>query len=179
MIALLPTLFAAVEEPEGIAALGLDPLAILAQAVTFLVAFWIIKRFALEKIVKTLEDRRKTIDKGVLLGREMEAEKAKLDERVAEALKKARLEADKIIQQANQEGGQLIKAAEEKAAKKMETMVADAHAKIEDDLSRARKDLEAEMLALVADATEAIIDEKLDTQKDNALIARALSGVRR
>jgi F-type H+-transporting ATPase subunit b len=166
----------AAEEPQGIAALGIDPLAILAQAVTFLLTFWIIKKFALSKIVTTLEARRKLIDKGVLLGRKMEAEQERLEEKVAASLKDARREADKIINQAQQEGNEIIKAAEEKASKKVDDMIADAHAKIDDDLARARKDLEHEMLSLVADATEAIINEKLDPQKDNALIARALEG---
>jgi F-type H+-transporting ATPase subunit b len=174
---LLPTLFASTaEEAEGIAALGIDPLAILAQAVTFLVVFWVIKKFALTKIVGTLEERRKVIDKGVLLGRKMEIEQDKLDEKIAASLKEARRDADKIINQAQQEGNAIIKAAEEKASKKVDDMIADAHAKIDDDLVRARKDLEHEMLSLVADATEAIINEKLDTTKDNALITRALKG---
>lgn len=178
MIHLLPVLFATAEEPAGIAALGIDPIAILAQTVTFLVAFWVIKKFALSKIVGTLEERRKLIDKGVLLGRKMEAEQEKLEERIAASLKDARREADKILAEANQEGAKVIKAAEEKASKKVDTMLADAHAKIGEDLKRARKELEKEMLSLVADATEAIIDEKLDTQKDNALISRALQGAR-
>jgi F-type H+-transporting ATPase subunit b len=179
VIGLLPILFASAEEPQGIAALGLDPLAILAQAITFLAAFWVIKKFALGKIVATLEQRRKTIDNGVLLGQKMEAEKAKLSQHVAEVLKDARKEADKIIASANHEGADAIKAAQEKAAQKVDSMVADAHAKIAEDLKQARKDLEKEMLALVADATEVIIDEKLDAKKDNSLIARALEGAKR
>lgn len=179
MINLLPHILANAEEPQGIAALGLDPVAIAAQAVTFLVAFWLIKKFALTKIVATLEQRRQTIDKGVLLGREMEAQKANLEARVAELLKQARAQADGIIADANQSAGQIIKAAEQQASQKVETMLADAHLKIEDDLKRARQSLEQEMLALVAEATEVIIDEKLNAQKDNSLIGRALAAVRR
>ena len=62
----------AAEEPAGIAALGIDPLAILAQAGTFLVLFWVVKKFALNKISATLEERRKTIDQGVRLGQKRE-----------------------------------------------------------------------------------------------------------
>ena len=50
------------------------PLAILAQAATFLVLFFVIKKFALDGIVSTLEKRRKTIDDGVRLGREISAQ---------------------------------------------------------------------------------------------------------
>ena len=159
--------------------MGLDVFAIAAQAITFLVLFFIIKKFALEKIVKTLEDRRKTIDKGVKLGYEMEAEKAKLDERVAEVLKDARNESDKIIAGSQAEARQMLKDAEGRAAKKTTELVAEAHAKIAMDVEKARKQLEADTLALVAGATEAIIGEKLDAKKDAGLISRWLSGVKK
>jgi F-type H+-transporting ATPase subunit b len=168
----------AAEEVGGIAALGIDPLAILAQAVTFLVLFYIVKRFALEKIVKTLEERRKTIDKGVKLGFEMEAEKARLEGTIQKALQDARNESDKIIAGAQTEARQLLKDAEEKAAHKTNELIAEAHAKIALDVEKARRQLQADTLALVAEATEAIIHEKLDTKKDAGLIKRWLGGVR-
>ena len=42
--------------------------------------------------------------------------------------------------------------------------------------ARARKQLEGELAGLVADATEAVIDEKIDAKKDAQLIERALKG---
>lgn len=186
MIDLLPILFAATEaagehaaeEAEGIAALGIDPLAILAQAVTFIVLFWIVKKFALDGIVNTLEERRKTIDKGVSLGIEMEAEKSKLDQAVEAKLKEARVEADKILADASKEAGVIVKNAEIKAGEKVEGMVADAHARIADDIRMAKQDLEKEVVYLVAEATEVIINEKLDVKKDESLIKRALAGIK-
>lgn len=167
----------AAEESEGIAALGLDPLAILAQAGTFLVLFWVVKKFALDKISKTLEERRQTIDKGVRLGIKMEAEEARLEEKIEESLRKTRVEADNIIADAQAESGKIIKAAEDQASQKVEQMLADAHAKIDEDMAKAHKALEKDILALVADATEVIIEEKLDAKKDESLINRALASI--
>lgn len=174
----LLTTFASTEEPQGIAALGLDPVAILAQAVTFLVLFFIIKKFALNKIVATLEERRKTIDKGVELGYEMEREKAKLDEQVAEALHKTRQEADKIIAAAHEEAGQMIREAEVAAARKTDQLISDAHNKIAQDIANAKKDVEKEVRVLVAEATAKVIGEKLDAKKDAALMEKALQETR-
>lgn len=181
MIDLLPTLFAATEaaeEAEGIAALGLDPLAILAQALTFVVLFWIVKKYALEGIVNNLEERRKTIDKGVNLGIAMQAEQEELNQRIELELQKARKEADAILTDANKEAGSIIKAAEEKASTKVEGMIADAHARIDDDIRKAKKDLESEVATLVAYATETVLGEKIDGKKDDELIKRALAGVK-
>jgi F-type H+-transporting ATPase subunit b len=161
-------------ETSGIGALGIDPLAILAQAVTFLILFFVLKKFALKGIVETLEKRRKLIDKGVKLGVEMEAEKAKLDDKVEVVLKKARQEADDIIAQAHEESGAIVKEAETKAVEKVDSMIVDAHNKIDSDIKQARKDLEKETLRLIATATETIIKEKLDINKDAKLIDQAL-----
>lgn len=169
----------AAAEPAGIAALGLDPLAILAQAGTFLILFWVVKKFALNGIVSTLEERRKTIDKGVRLGQKMEAEQSKLEEKIDEELRRARADADKILAGANREAGEVVRAAEASAAEKVEQMIKDAHAKIDEDMKAARKGLEKDIRALIAEATEVIIDEKLDQQKDDALIKRALAGARK
>jgi F-type H+-transporting ATPase subunit b len=184
VIAFLPTLLASAEaaghvaEPEGIAALGIDPLAILAQAVTFLVLFFLIKKFALSKIIKTLEDRRKTIDKGVLLGIEMEKEKTHLDEKVEELLHQARQDADKIIAQGHAEAGSIIKQAEDDAKRKADALMADAHNRIGEDIERAKTELKKDMIQLVAHATGSLIHEKVDAQKDAGIIEKILGAAR-
>lgn len=164
----------AAEESAGIAALGIDPLAILAQAGTFLVLFWIVKRFALEKIVASLEERRKTIDEGVSLGYQMAEEQARLEEKIEAELRKTRDKADSIVAEAHKEAGEVLKAAEDSASSKVDAMLVEAHIKIEDDMKRAKQDLEKDILGFVADATDIIIGEKLDVKKDDALIKRAL-----
>jgi F-type H+-transporting ATPase subunit b len=166
------------EEPQGIAALGLDPLAILAQAATFLVLFFIIKKFALDKIVATLEDRRKTIDSGVRLGREMEAEKERLSEEIGKELHKARIEADKIVATSREEAASILHDAQEAAQRKTDALLADARAKIEEDILKARTTLEQDVLELVAEATAIITEEKLDAKKDMNMIERAIAKVR-
>ena len=169
----------AAEETGGISALGLDPLALLAQGVTFLLLFWVIKKFALGKIIDTLEKRRKTINAGITLGEEMAEEKEKLEERIVQALAKARDESSKIIASAQEESGRMLQEAEDKAALKADAMLKDAEARIEDEIGKARTGLEKEMVSLVADATEIILREKLNSAKDSELIKRSLQEVGR
>ena len=166
------------EQKEGIAVLGIDPKAILLQAGTFIILFLIIKKFALKGIVDTLEKRRETIDKGVELGIEMEAEKAKFDESLQKMQQSARVEAEKIIAEAQHEAGEIIKAGEDAATQKVDGMLKHSSARIEREMENARQELQAEMLTLVSEATETIIQEKLDKTKDASLIQRALAKVR-
>lgn len=162
-------------EKEGIAVLGIDPKAILLQAGTFLLLFIIVRKFALKGIVETLEKRRVTIDKGVDLGLEMEAAKAKFDDELKSMQHEARKQADAILATAHSEASQIVKDGEANATKKVEAMLKDASARIEREMDTARRELRGEMLALVSEATEVIIDEKVDAKKDASLIEKALS----
>jgi F-type H+-transporting ATPase subunit b len=103
----------AAAEVEGIAALGIDPLAILAQTVTFLTLFYVVKKFALDKIVAALQQRHQKIDDGVRLGYKMEKELARLEDRIDQELQSARADADKIIKEAHQSAGGIIREAED------------------------------------------------------------------
>src|SRR5688572_14347784 len=53
-------------------------------------------------------------------------------------------------------------------------MIEDAHNKIEADVKKAKANLQSEVKSLVAQATEAILDEKIDQKKDAALIEKAI-----
>lgn len=166
------------EESQGIAALGIDPIAILAQAATFLLLFWVIKKFALDKIVATLESRRKTIDDGVRLGRKMEAEQEKLTETIEQEMRKAREQADKIISDSVSEAAVIVHDAEHNARQKADEIIKDAQNKIHEDAEKIRKELEKDIRTLVADATEIILEQKIDSKKDANIIERAIAKVR-
>lgn len=177
MITVLHTvqMLAEAEEPSGIAALGISPLAILAQACTFIVLF-LLARPALKKIVATLENRRLTINKGVELGIEMQKQQDAFEDRMDALLKEARAEGDRIIKSGHTEAALIIKEAEDAAAAKALRIQKDAEARISEETEKARQSLAREVVSLVAEATEVLIKEKLDKAKDIALIEKALKG---
>lgn len=172
------TIFGA-EEAEGasgIAALGIDGKAFLTQLITFLVVFYILKKFVFGRVVDMLEKRRETIEKGVSLTSEMQVEKEKLEKEVEKTLKKAREDANDVLAKTHEQSSAMIKEAEEKAQSKVDAMIKEAKVKIADETARAKRSLEKELVELVINATEAVASEKLDAQKDSALIAKALKG---
>ena len=155
---------------EGIGALGLDPVAIGAQALTFLVLFWVVKKFALEGLVKKLNQRHEDINRGLHLTAELDKQKTELDERVEKVLRKARKEADAIIGEAKTESGKIIHEAEDDASRKAEDILRAAEGKIEREIADARQELKAEMAGLVTEATEAVLMQKLDAASDRKLV---------
>lgn len=170
-------LFAAEAAPEtGIAALHLSAGAFVIQLITFVLVFALLKKFAFKPIVKLLEERRKVIDDGVKMGQRMEQERAKLDAEVVKLMRDARTEADKIIGNGQKEAREIIRDAEKAGQRKVDIMMTDAEARINEETEQAKRKLEKEIVAIVSDATEAIVEEKVDLAKDAKLIDKALKG---
>ncbi|HTH72180.1 MAG TPA: F0F1 ATP synthase subunit B [Candidatus Pristimantibacillus sp.] len=173
MVQLIVTNFAEAEA-SGIGALGINGKAFIIQLITFVLAFFVLKRFAFGPIVKIMNERRKTIEAGVELGEQMKKDQAAMEAKVTETLADARTQADGIIAAAHDTSRQAIREAEDKARDKAADILKQADDRITADTKRARKQLESELVGLISEATEAIIGEKVDAQKDAALIDRAL-----
>lgn len=158
--------------------LGLNLQAFVIQLVTFLIVLLALRQWAFKPIVKLLNERRETINSGITLGEKMREQEAELEEKVGEELHKAREEADKIIANAEQEARATIQSAEDTARTRAENMINDAKVQIDLETNRQRIALEAELVGLVSEVSEAIIGEKVDDKKDAALIDRAFQGRR-
>lgn len=173
----IPATFGA-DSSSGIGALGISGSSFLIQLLTFVFAYLVLRKYAFKPILKVLGERRETIESGVRLGEEMQKERAQLEAKVKTALADARKQADGIIADASDAARDMVRAAEDKARSKADSIVADATTRTEQDAQRVRKQIEKEVVSLISEATEAIIDEKLDDKKDAALIDRVLKAQR-
>jgi F-type H+-transporting ATPase subunit b len=153
--------------------LGLNVQAFVIQLITFLVVLLALRQWAFKPIVKLLNDRRETINSGITLGEKMREQEAELAEKVGDELHKARADADSIIANAEQEARATIQSAEETARNRADNLLTDAKSQIELETNRQRVKLEKDLVGLVSEVSEAIIGEKVDAQKDAALIDRA------
>ncbi len=169
--------FAAEEgSASGFGALGVDPGAFIIQLISFVLVFLILMRFAFKPIVKMLQERRKVIEEGVKAGQELALEREKLQKEITQVMRDARIEADKIIDIGQKESREIVREAEKNAQRKVDAMIADAEARIAEEAVQGRRRLEKEIVGLVSEATEAIVEEKVDPAKDAELIDKALKG---
>lgn len=162
------------DSSSGIGALGLNLTSFLIQLGTFVIAFLVLRKWAFKPILEVLKQRRETIEQGVVLGEKMKKDQEAMEQKVAEALREARAEADKIIAEAADRGRQAAAEAEAKAKEKADSIIAAAESRIDQDMKLARGKLESELSGLVAEAAEAVIGEKVDAKKDALLINKAL-----
>lgn len=171
-------MYFAAETADGspLAALGVDVRSLVFQLITFLLVFLILKRFAFKPITKMLAERRKVIEDGVKMGQRMEKERANLDSEIVKVMRDARTEADKIIGNAQKEAREIIREAEKVGQRKVDTMISDATGRIDEETEQAKRRLEKEIVELISEATETIVEEKVDPEKDAKLIEKALKG---
>jgi len=166
----------AASEAGGISAIGLDPVAILIQAGTFILLFFLIKRYALDAINDKLNQRDQTINEGLENARKasIASEAAVVEQQ--KLLKQANDKAAEIIAEANHKSGQLITEAQSAANDQADKIVVDARTQITAEVVRARSELKSELVGLVAEATEIVTRQTVDASKDKKLIESALLG---
>ena len=164
----------AAEQAGGLGALGLNLQSFLFQLITFVIVMLLLRTFVFKKLIATLEERRLTVENSLQQASDTEAEVKKTEARIAEMLKEARAQADDAIATGHKEAAALAEATEAKARQKAEHIVSEARAQMDVELTKAREALKAETAQLVAQATEHIIKEKLDSAKDERLISDAI-----
>lgn len=167
------------EQASGLGALGVNAMAFAIQLITFVLVFLLLKRFAFAPVGRMLEKRRKTIEDGVKLGLKLEKERDKLEDEVAKITREARHDADRIIAAAHKDAREILRDAEKAAQRKADAMLADAEVRIHEESKAAKRKLEKDIVGLVSEATEAIVEEKVDPAKDAAIIDKALKGRKR
>jgi F-type H+-transporting ATPase subunit b len=161
--------------PSLFEALGIDWKLLVLQGLAFLVLVWILAKFVYPVMIKAIEDRRNAIEEGLSHAKKADEALKKAEEQVAGLITQARSEADDILARGQKEAKEVITRAETSAVERAERIVEDAHAQIANDVQAARQSLRDETVKLVADATEAIIGEKIDAKKDAHLIKQLLA----
>ena len=159
---------------SGIGALGLNWKAFIFQLITFAIVVWFLNKFVVKNLFKVIDARQKEIEAGLERSKKASLKLENAGANAEKILKEARAQAEDLIHTANNEAASLIKAVEEKAAKKSERIVSDARAQLNVEVEKARIALKKENAKLIAQATEKVISEKMDSAKDQQLISEAL-----
>lgn len=162
---------------SGIGAFNINLKSFIFQLVTFVIVVLVFKKWLLPPIVKTLEERRKTLEKSLTDAKATEEALARAETQADEILAKARGAADQAITEGRKSAEGIVASAEESAAKRAALIVKEAEAHLDQERRQLREELRAELAELVADATEKIIRQKLDAEADRKLIEQSLKDI--
>lgn len=169
------TTFAEAESGGAFGALGIDLRAFLFQLITFVLLLLILRKYAFPVLIRTLEDRRKAVEKSIDQAKQTEDAMKHAEEKMEAVLREARAEASELVEAGNRESAKIVEDAEAKAAKRAEHIVREAQAGVEHELAKAREALKQETAQLVAEATGIIIKEKIDASKNSELVSKSLA----
>ena len=157
--------------------IGFDWQVALANFISFLLIFWILKKYAFGPIGNIIDERKKIIDEGVDKAQQSETELLVAKQKAEEELKKARNEANQIVAKAKENGDDLVARAEKDAAGKADIAMEKAHKTIEKQKEQLEKELLEKTAGLVAKGVAKILDEDVDATKNQSISKRALEAL--
>lgn len=163
---------------ELIEKLGVDWRLLLAQIVNFLLLFWVLKRFAYKPLAQFLEKRAKTIEKGLQDAEFTAQERERLRVLKQEMLAQAQKEAQEVIKDAQTKGKKEFEDLIQKAKERKEELVSQAKAEIEEEKVQALKAARVALGQLVITATQKVLEEKVDEEKDREIVEKALKEIK-
>ncbi len=138
-----------------------------------LLLFW---RVVLPRLQKTLDERSKAIEGGILKAESAQEEANKSLEKYNLLLAEARAEALAIKEQARLEGSQILQEIKTAAQNEAERLTAGAHAQIELERDQAIQSLRREVGEVAIDMASAVLQERLsDDQQAAAVVKNLLS----
>ena len=172
-----PTHFAAESSGSGIGAFNVNLKDFIFQMITFILVLLILRKWVIPKVVSTMDARQATLEKSLKDAKATEEALAKAETRAEEILSQARAQADQALADAKDAGAEIVAKAEAAAADRANLIVKEAESRLAEEREKLHLELRGELADLVADATEKIINEKLDQKRDMSLIERALKGL--
>ena len=144
---------------------------LIAQILNFLVLLAILAKFAYKPLLKAMDDRRNRIINDLDSAEQTRLDAEALKEQYAEQLAGARQEATEIVNKANQIAQNLHDELVEQARVEQEAMMANAKERIEQDKQQALLDIRSEVIKLSTLIAGKIVNQKLNSDKDQKLVA--------
>ena len=151
-------------------ALGINPWLFLSQLVTFLIVVWVLRRFALPLVTKTLDDRARLIQEGVDNTTKSRVELAEAEKRVQAMIEEARQEGQRTLAKATQAAEHLRAEIEQEAQGRSREIVEQAEKRIQQEMAQARAELGRQVADLAIMAAERVIGHSMDTADNRRLV---------
>ncbi|KAB8312108.1 F0F1 ATP synthase subunit B [Rouxiella chamberiensis] len=148
---------------------------ILGQAIAFVLFVVFCMKYVWPPIMAAIEKRQKEISEGL-----SSAERAKKELDLAQAdatdqLKKAKAEAQVIIEQANKRKAQIVDEAKTEAEQERNKIVAQAKAEIDAERQRAREELRKQVGILAIAGAEKIIERSVDEAANSDIVDKLVA----
>ncbi|MCB1574332.1 MAG: F0F1 ATP synthase subunit B [Dokdonella sp.] len=145
------------------------------QGLAFFAVALLVMKFMWPPIIAAIEERQAKIAEGLAAADRARQELADADARVADEIRKARVDAAAIVDKANQQANQIIDKARTDAIVEGTKQKAIAAAEIESMAHRAREELRTKVATLAIAGAEKILKREIDANAHKDLIDQLVS----
>ena len=152
-------------------------LTLVIQGLAFFAVVWLVMKFGWPHIIAAIEERQNKIAEGLSAAEKARKDLADADARVADEIRKARVEAAAIIDKANQQATQIVDKARQDAVVEATKQTAIAAADIEAQAHKAREELRGKVVALAMAGAEKILKREIDANAHKALIDQLVTEI--
>lgn len=159
--------------------LGIDWRLLIAQVINFVILFFLLKKFLFKPVLGLLEKRREKIEKSMRDAERIEKELAAIREKREEIIKTANQKAEEILHEVKEIAESQKTKILSDTKKETEKMLDEARASIEKEKDKLVDEAREDLAELVLLATEKVVREKLDEEKDRELVREVLARVGR
>lgn len=138
-----------------------DPGLVFWMIVSFLIVFFILKKYAWKPIINALKNREKSIENALRQADKMKLEMEKLQSDNLKLLAEARVERDKILKDARLMKDKIIDEAKGQAQDEAKKLVESARTSIQNEKKAAIKEIKDQVAVLSIQIAEKLIKDKL------------------
>ena len=150
---------------------------LIVQGLAFFAVIWLVMKFGWPHIIGAIEERQQKIAEGLSHAERARKELADADVRVADEIRKARVEAAAILERASHQATQIVDTARQDAVVEATKQKAMAAADIEAQAHRAREELRAKVASLAIAGAEKIIAREIDAGAHKALLDQLVTEI--
>ncbi|HCM67722.1 MAG: ATP synthase F0 subunit B [Candidatus Kerfeldbacteria bacterium RIFCSPLOWO2_01_FULL_48_11] len=151
---------------------------LVAQLINFSVVLFVVWRFALKPLMKTMADRSQKIEKSLEDAKRIERELTGAEKTREEKLLQARKDAQDIIDGAAKEAERIKSEKIDETKREAADVVEKAKMQIASEKEKMVAEARKEVGGLVIAATEKIVRKKLDDKADHALVEEVVTSMK-
>ena len=145
--------------------------------VCFLIALFVLKRYAFGPIQKMIDARREQIRRSLEEAEHAREEARRLLEEHKKLIGQARSEAEQILAEARRTGEAMEHRMREETETERQRRIEETRREIAAETARALEKIRAEVADLALEATAIVVGRKLDAERDRELITEAIGSL--
>jgi F-type H+-transporting ATPase subunit b len=143
---------------------------LIVQSIVFLILGWITMKYIWPPLMQAIEERQKKIADGLAAADRAKKELAEADSRVADEIRKARVEAGSITERAQKQYNEILDKAKLDAGSEANRIKAAAEAELANLSFKAREVLRQQVAALAVAGAEKILQREIDANRHRDLL---------